>query len=192
MTRQDDQMQAGFTLVELTIAMAIFGFMLAIIMAGFLNIVTLHNASVATNVVQDNSQTIIADVEREIRDGNTVQIVGGKLCINTSQLIFLNAITHQLFESRVTDCGATTISTTLLSSADVYVFDFTPTALTTPDPLKPRPTIQIALTVGSSNGTVIGVGPGANCAGPVSNHGFCAVATVTGAATPRSIEAGGS
>jgi prepilin-type N-terminal cleavage/methylation domain-containing protein len=87
-------MAGGYTLVELLIAMAIFSFMLVIIVAGFVNIIRLHNSSVSTNVVMDNSQTIMAGLERSIRDGATVDptaLAAGKLCIDDNQLIYVDA-----------------------------------------------------------------------------------------------------
>jgi prepilin-type N-terminal cleavage/methylation domain-containing protein len=182
----------GYTLIELLMAMAVFSFMLVIIVAGFINIVRLHNASVATNIVQDNAQTIMASLERVVRNGtsvDTASLAAGKLCVDGNQLVALNPVTYALTLTSVVNCITPIGAPANLMSSDVKVFSFVAINDT---PLQVRPTIRLAITVGSANGTVTAAGANSSCGGNASDRAFCAVSTITGAATPRSLPGGGS
>ena len=57
----------GFTLIELLIAMAIFGFLLIIVVAGFIDIVHLDQNGLASRAVQQNTRLVTDDIEQTIR-----------------------------------------------------------------------------------------------------------------------------
>ena len=59
--------EGGFTLIELVVAMAIFGFMLIIVVAGFINIVQLDQNGLASRAVQQNARLVTDDIEQTIR-----------------------------------------------------------------------------------------------------------------------------
>ena len=65
--------QQGFTLIELLVAMTVFSFMLLIIVGGFMNIVTIHNAALASNQAQDSVRTAMDDMVQAVRDSTGVE-----------------------------------------------------------------------------------------------------------------------
>lgn len=185
----------GFTLVELVMAMAIFSFMLSIIVTGFINIIRIHNASVAVNVVQDNAQTIIAALERDVRDSAAVEVGvdGGEpsLCIDGNQIITYDNTAHMLYtwQSSDNNCDPTAGTAVQLTSENVKVYYFN---VTNDTPNDNRPTIRIATTIGSAGGTYTGTGVNTVCSGGFSTRNYCAITTITGSATPRGLDGAGS
>jgi prepilin-type N-terminal cleavage/methylation domain-containing protein len=65
--------QRGFTLIELLVAMAVFSFMLLIIVVGFMNIVNVHNAALASNHAQDSARAAMDEMVQGVRDSTGVQ-----------------------------------------------------------------------------------------------------------------------
>src|SRR5258705_7656478 len=70
--RNREMSEQGFTLVELLMAMAVFSFMLLIVVVGFMNIVHLHNQAIASNMAQDNARTVMDEMVRAVRDSQGV------------------------------------------------------------------------------------------------------------------------
>lgn len=180
--------QGGFTLIELLMAMAVFSFMLSIIVAGFLNVVRLHNSSVSTNVVMDNAQTIMSTLERDIRDGTRIdatRLAAGELCVDDNQLIYVDINKNLMM---VPSANCTPAGTPVqLSSSDVKIYYF---ALQNDTPATTRPTIHLAMVVGTANATMTGSGLATSCTGNAEARAWCAITTVTGAATPRAMDGG--
>lgn len=88
--------QAGFTLVEVSLAMAIFTFMLLVVSMAYINIARLYNAStVARNVQQNNRFAMeqMSRVARTSKDAIWVNLNGpglsNGLCLGGSQLFYL-------------------------------------------------------------------------------------------------------
>ncbi|MBW4061311.1 prepilin-type N-terminal cleavage/methylation domain-containing protein [Candidatus Saccharibacteria bacterium] len=180
------QREAGFTLIELLMAMAIFSFMLTIIITGFVNVVGLHNQSVAANVVQDNAQTIIATMTREIREGtglvlpSTAQPNPGYICMNDGTVRYYVVGTTLVKAVALPPNCAKPSSPIALSSSTVHVASFVPTF----EAGGLHPTIGMQLEVTTPTGTV-GSGIATQCLNKSAAHFTCATVVVNSAASPR-------
>ena len=64
--------QAGFTLVEIMMAMAIFTFMLLVVSLAYINIARLYSASTAARNVQQNNRFAMEQMTRVARTSNSV------------------------------------------------------------------------------------------------------------------------
>ena len=60
------QSESGFTLVEVLMAMAVFSFMLTIILVGFLSVVRTHESGVVQRSTQQNARLALDQVEKII------------------------------------------------------------------------------------------------------------------------------
>ena len=80
--------QSGFTLVELSLAMAILTFMLLVVSLAYINIARLYNASTAARNVQQNNRFAMEQISRVARNANSAEYTseGGKtsLCFQSS------------------------------------------------------------------------------------------------------------
>jgi prepilin-type N-terminal cleavage/methylation domain-containing protein len=101
--------QSGFTLVEISLAMAIFTFMLLVVSMAYINIARLYNASTAARNVQQNNRFAMEQMSRVARTSsraitvNSGDITG--VCFNPksgSQLFYLQ--NNQLRQATVSDC----------------------------------------------------------------------------------------
>jgi prepilin-type N-terminal cleavage/methylation domain-containing protein len=63
--------QSGFTLIELTIAMAVFTFMLSIILVGFLGVVKTHESGVVQRSTQQNARLAMDQITKAIQRSAT-------------------------------------------------------------------------------------------------------------------------
>jgi len=81
--------QRGFTLVELTLAMAIFSFMLALISVGVLQIGRIYQSGVYSRRTQETARNIMEDIAREVRSSTNIEVASAnRLCMsNSSQVI---------------------------------------------------------------------------------------------------------
>lgn len=59
--------QSGFTLIEITLAMAIFTFMLLVVSMAYINIARLYNANMAARSVQQNNRFAMEQISRTAR-----------------------------------------------------------------------------------------------------------------------------
>lgn len=64
--------QAGFTLVEISLAMAIFTFMLLVVSLAYINIARLYNASTTARNVQQNNRFAMEQITRVARNARDV------------------------------------------------------------------------------------------------------------------------
>ncbi|HVQ43630.1 MAG TPA: type II secretion system protein [Candidatus Saccharimonadia bacterium] len=188
MRRQVAQ-QRGFTLVELLVAMAVFGFMLLIVVSGFINIVHLHNQALASNVAQDNARTAMAELVRSVRD--SAGVVGapgagpsGTLCLSqlggTLRGYYLNAGVL----TRSDNCTTPRINPVAITNDVVQVTNFVATVESSgPEVVKPE--IKLTVTLGSRNGTTAGAGAALACNNTNQDRTFCSVVTLTSGAVPR-------
>lgn len=179
------QHEHGFSLIELLVAMAVFSFILLIIVVGFINIVQLRNQALASNMAQDNARTAMNELVRAVRDSQGV--VGaptagplGTICLSkvggqsSSYKIFSSVLT------RYDGCGPTaTFSQSITSSSmSVVFFEAVPETMGS-NIVKPQ--IKITVSVASNNGTATG----GVCNDNNRDRNFCSTATLTSGAVPR-------
>jgi len=69
--------QSGFTLVEISLAMAIFTFMLLVVSLAYINIARLYSASTAARNVQQNNRFAMEQMSRVARTSNSARMVTG-------------------------------------------------------------------------------------------------------------------
>lgn len=185
--------ESGYTLVELVIAMAVFSFMLLIMVVGFINVVHIHNQAVASNVVQDNARVAMDTMIQGVR--NSAGVVGiptpgpnGDLCLKTNtgqQYVYYVAPvggTKALFRAR--NC-VTRNSPEQITSLQVQVSNFDP-MIETSGPAVEKPEVKLTLTVGSNNNTT-GTTSGAalSCGPSTQDRTFCSTMTLTSGVVPR-------
>jgi prepilin-type N-terminal cleavage/methylation domain-containing protein len=180
---------AGFTMIELLVAMTVFSFMLMIIVVGFMNVVRLHNSALASNMAQDNARTAIDELVRAVRDSatviapTTVNTASGTLCLASAkgvqQVYYLNAGVL----TRADDCTTKT-NPVAITSSSVSVTNFAAT-LRTGGPAIVKPEVELTVTVGSANGTTTGSGANIKCGPTNAEREFCSVVTLTSGAVPR-------
>lgn len=126
--------QAGFTLVEISLAMAIFTFMLLVVSMAYINIARLYNASTAARTVQQNNRFAMEQISRVARSATnaeqatvSAQVQQG-ICFTSSsgeQLFYLHSLSaardteFQLLQS--SSCNnPTDDNSKLLTSPGVY------------------------------------------------------------------------
>lgn len=108
--------QAGFTLVEITLAMAIFTFMLLVVSLAYINIARLYNASTAARGVQQNNRFAMEQITRIARTSTEARWVstaaGDGLCLKSTlsgaQFFYLHSVDsgdpHKNELRQATDC----------------------------------------------------------------------------------------
>jgi prepilin-type N-terminal cleavage/methylation domain-containing protein len=125
--------QAGFTLVEISLAMAIFTFMLLVVSMAYINIARLYNASTAARNVQQNNRFAMEQISRMARTSSEARWISGTgkdgLCLKStvsgSQFFYLHNVDgndlqkNELRQS--SDCAAPTdANSKVLSSPGTY------------------------------------------------------------------------
>lgn len=186
--------EAGFTLVELLVAMAIFSFMLLIVSSGFINIVRIHNQAVAANFAEDNARTGMDELVRAVRTSNgAIPSAPSTLCLtNTTsggEIIYYLTATGTLTRADsprvlgVPNCSvAGSTNAQAITSSMVSVTDFSAVAGTVNTA---RPQVDLSITVASSNGTTQGSGASVTCGPSNANRTFCSAITLKSGAVPR-------
>jgi prepilin-type N-terminal cleavage/methylation domain-containing protein len=179
--------EGGFTLVELLVAMAVFSFMLVIVVVGFINVVHMHNQAIASNMSQDNARTAMDELVRAVRDSagvvSTTAGPSGTLCLASptgqQRIYYLNAGVLTRADNCTTRTGPQQIT-----SSSVTVSNFEATVQST-GPKVVKPVVRLTVTMGSSNGTTIGAGTALRCRDSNQERTFCSIVTLTSAAVPR-------
>ena len=92
--------QAGFTLVEISLAMAIFTFMLLVVSMAYINIARLYNASTAARTVQQNNRFAMEQISRVARSAGSATVVTDTGSIKKG-LCLKSSSGEQLFDSRI-------------------------------------------------------------------------------------------
>ena len=193
--------QRGFTLIELLIAMAVFGFMLLIVIVGFLNVVNIHNAALASNQSQDSARAAMDLLVQAVRDSTgTPTITNGVapgladgnydvLCLQSPsgyEDYYVIGSPAQIVSGSVTSCGDTAptnvVPVTSTTQAVSYFHALQQTSSNQPNW---RPEIELTLTLGSSNGTTNGTGAALSCNNNNADRAFCSIVTLTSGAVPR-------
>jgi prepilin-type N-terminal cleavage/methylation domain-containing protein len=190
------QSQRGFTLIELLVAMAVFSFMLLMIVVGFTNVVRLHNEALASNATQDSSRSAMNEVVRSIRDSSSMKSYTagptGSLCLAISggliRYYYLDpaapvaGTATVLMRADGTSCApsATAVPVTA-NNVTVTNFSPEPESVAVP-PATIKSPIKITLTVASANGTADGAG---QCTTNYADRSFCATSTLISGGMPR-------
>lgn len=110
MSKQNTK-QAGFTLVEISLAMAIFSFMLLVVSMAYINIGRLYSASTAARNVQQNNRFAMEQITRVARTSTTVDTTARSICFNPTQTVFYlrsvsgDANRNELHQATITGAG---------------------------------------------------------------------------------------
>jgi prepilin-type N-terminal cleavage/methylation domain-containing protein len=183
----------GFTLIELLIAMTVFSFMLLIVMAGFINIVHLHNQALASNVAQDNARTAMDEVVQAVRDSYSVVEplplgTSNQLCLqkanSAQELIWVDAAAGGILK-RGDNCASPTNVRAISSNAVKFYPNGFSAKILNASSATVKPEVEISMTVASSNGTAPLVGGVPKCGPTAADRTFCSVVDITSLAVPR-------
>jgi len=185
---------SGFTLIELVLSMAIFSFMLLIIVSGIINIAQLHDEALATDQSQTSARTAMDELVQGVRNSTGVAppavagTVLSKLCLatnsGTQQIYYVNA--KVLYRSD--NCATNTswiiepTNTYALTNSGVQVGNFQATVETGGNGVSEQE-VRLTLTVGSNNGTTNSTGTA--CLNSDTSRQFCSIVTLTSGAVPR-------
>lgn len=80
--------QAGFTLVEISLAMAIFTFMLLVVSMAYINIARLYNAGTAARNAQQNNRFAMEQISRVGRTSIAATATPTSICFTNSATVF--------------------------------------------------------------------------------------------------------
>jgi prepilin-type N-terminal cleavage/methylation domain-containing protein len=186
--------QGGFTLVELLMAMAVFSFMLLIIVVGFINVVGLHNQALAANAAQDSARSAMDTVVQGIRDSSAVLspttqgAPSTTLCLATAsgadEGFYVNSATNVMYEFQSNSCSPPYLTNLALTSTAEQAYFAATLETTNPSPIW-KPEVEVKLVVGSNNNSTSGSGAGLQCGPTNADRQFCSVVTLTSGAEPR-------
>jgi prepilin-type N-terminal cleavage/methylation domain-containing protein len=181
----------GFTLIELVLAMAIFGFMLLLIVAGFINVVRLHNEALASNSAQDSARTATDAIVQAVRGSSgvvspTVQgVPSTSLCLASASGADVGFYVASQILYETTNCSPPyTTSTPLTSSNEEAYFNATLESTNASDP-QWKPEVQLKLEVAPNNGYATWNGTDFVCQGGAADLQFCSVVKLITGAEPR-------
>lgn len=187
--------QAGFTLVELIIAMAVFSFMLTIIMVGFLGVVRTHESGVVQRNTQQNARLALDQLTKAVQQSATAthSVVTtspsevDKLCLTSGgQNVVLEVVPHVVSSTLTVDTltlgtipagpcvSATTYSR--LTDDSVTVTQFKTSQL--PPQNTSLGTVGVTLSVASAYGTADLDSVTHTSCNPGPGSQFCAVTTM--------------
>jgi hypothetical protein len=175
----------GFTILELTIAMAIFSFMLTIIITGVVMVVGMHNQALEDNIVQTNAQTVMADLERIVRDSSSVtepsvlNQTPGYLCLDNGSVKYY-VLKSQLLRATAVNCVVSTPPVAMTPS-DVNVAYFNPVLQS----VGVHPSIRLELLISTPAPTFIGAGSATSCLPTQPGKTVCSVTRLISIASPR-------
>ncbi len=120
--------QGGFTLVEISMAMAIFTFMLLVVSLAYINIARLYNAATVARNVQQNNRFAMEQISRVARVSQKAAAANNGVCFSSGKgetLFYLkhldgpSAANNVLVQS--SDCGQPLDSNSVtLSSPNTY------------------------------------------------------------------------
>lgn len=175
--------QEGFTLVEITIAMAIFGAVLIVISVGLFGIIKIYRSSIAQRDTQINAHSAMNNMVRDIRKAKGIKTVThtsgtvpnivnlDEFCLDNGSdpgyhYVITGTELHRFESTYSADCdGSTDVPATIqtYTSNTVKVLEFKVTKYQAGLPLTDVGAV-ISLSVGSISGTITGktcnTGPG--------------------------------
>lgn len=172
--------QAGFTLVEISLAMAIFTFMLLVVSLAYINIARLYNASTAARNVQQNNRFAMEQISRVARVNSVVTPANfkgkvTKVCFGSTRFELRNLDTRDLYKNELVqsdDCGAATpLNPKILSAAGSYAAQMEIDSTT-------EHTVTISLWMVSKTDLLDNTNPDLTCKGGTGSE-FCAINKLT-------------
>jgi prepilin-type N-terminal cleavage/methylation domain-containing protein len=198
----------GFTLIELLLAMAVFSFMLLIIVVGFINIVRIHNSAIASNLTQDSANAGMNAVVNAVRDSAGVvsmtyntnalgEQYATNLCLyskgGAQEIIYLKNIApvggaSQYQLTRADGCAAKNNQVALTSVTVTVPYFYVIQKTSSPGVPNFKPELQITLKVASKSTTSVLTalsGPNVGCRNNNYEREFCSVVTLTSGAISR-------
>lgn len=100
LSRQRRSRSAGFTLVELIVAMAFFSFMLAIISLGVVQVMRIYQSGVASRRTQSAARAAMEEISRDVRVSHRVpaaSLSNNRLCLEGDNTVdYIRTSTHRL------------------------------------------------------------------------------------------------
>lgn len=195
------QAEAGFSMIELLLAMAIFSMALVIVSAGFINIVRLYQSGLASRSTQQNARLLLEEMSRTVRDsGSATPVavttgVGGvtvfsRVCLQNGSRIVVFAVdgAGNLRQGTTTapNCPAPVFDSSwkTINDSSVRVTQF---AVDSTGKVGPAGgTVMMTITVASNN-NINNLDPNTNntTCRPGAGSQFCAVTTLSSTATLR-------
>lgn len=123
--------QSGFTLVEISLAMAVLTLILMLVSMAYISILRSYKASMAARNVQQNNRFIMEQITRVARRSDSVTVTATGLCFDATgdRYFYLEPDTsgdankNILHQASVADCANTTITYNdhVLTSSGTYV-----------------------------------------------------------------------
>lgn len=192
--------QKGFTLIELTLAMTIFSFMLLIVSSGFLHIVRIQESGVVSRNTQQNARLALEQVVREARTASdSAVLASGTLCLVAPSGLVLYRIKpdNRLWRATMgynpalgtvaNACNSGTIAgDSAVTATNVAVTVFAATEVQTPSAAfaNPNPkSLQLRLTVTSTDFSQLNAAH-TSCLAQ-SGSQFCSVTSLNSTASLR-------
>lgn len=181
--------QSGFTLIELTLAMTLFSFIFLIISVGFITIVHLQQAGLASRKTQHNSRFAMESIIRDARGASKVTISPGLnafykvICFNsTTEFRRYYAVGATMRQLRTDTEPCTSASTAgQLVMTDEVGLSFLDASTTTAFPAS----LSIRLGVTTADDPAILTPDGEACVPSAGGSQFCSVTTLQSSVSLR-------
>lgn len=137
--------KAGFTLIELIVAMAVFSTVIVVVSSIFVSVVGSQRKNINNQDVIDNARFVLESIGRSVRQSE-VQSPNGTSSGLTLNHPTKNIITYSLNNGQIMEKSSSDANPVALSSSNVYVerLDFT-VASVGDDQKQPRVTVSISL-----------------------------------------------
>lgn len=135
---KNGQLQAGFTLIELILAMALFSFVLLIITTGFVNILHLYESGVAMGATQQNARFGLDDIVSEGHSAYQTTVIGTtpdqQICLYEpgAMVQYYIGANSGLYKDSLpsgTNCNLLSAGGQVISSSDTMVVQMVASAL---------------------------------------------------------------
>jgi prepilin-type N-terminal cleavage/methylation domain-containing protein len=209
--------QSGYTLIELVLAIAVFSFMLLIIVNGYLNVFRIYQNGLASRDTQQNGRIGMEELVRAVREAKDIRGVATAgdfdyVCLELPNgyirklMVFIpGGDTYQAMYVvtappgpglSITNCGGLNPTSAgavaqKLTSNNVEVVEFKPVVVNTVAP-SGNQSVQLVVKVATHNpsGSIVGgVGATHKSCDAVSGSQFCSISVYQSSATVRGKDA---
>ncbi|MBI3983800.1 type II secretion system protein [Candidatus Microgenomates bacterium] len=171
----------GFTLVELIVAMAFFGFMLALLSVGVLQIMRMYQSNLSSRRTQQAARLAVEEITREVRSASTAE-TSNFLCLEgqTRVVLAMGGNNSLVKKSNASDCSDISGAQNIIDGSDsIQLREFTYTAIQAVGTV--GASIQFTLVVTTGDDALLS---GSDCsAGPGSQ--YCSSTTYTNVVSLR-------